>query len=150
MLSQVADLHSNWTGSLLYLHGNRSEIDNKDRKVEAKPPCMYFYVHVFLHVNSCVANVHSVSGLPQKKGVIPTCCQNYTEIKYVKDVSCVGLLRSVNLASNVLTVAIELPVGARLHQFWEKWEALGASPKVLLCELPEECLSSLREQLSIG
>ena len=26
---------------------------------------------VFLHVNSCVANVHSVTGLPQKKGVNP-------------------------------------------------------------------------------
>ena len=86
---------------------------------------------VFLHVNSCVANVHSVSRLPQRKGVIPTCCQNYTEIKYVKDFSCVGHLRSVNLASNGPTVAIDLPVGARLHQCWEKWEALGASPKVV-------------------
>ena len=136
----MADLHSNRTGSLLYLHGNRLETDNKDRKVLAKPPtspksrrrvqrrinvnyCVLNVagvkdsVHVsgkketlnpspvtsksetvFLHVNSCVANVHSVSGLPQRKGVIPMCCQNYTEIKYVKDVSCVGHLRSVNLA----------------------------------------------------
>ena len=32
------------------------------------------------HVNSCVVDVHSVTGLPQKKGVIPLYCQNYTEI----------------------------------------------------------------------
>ena len=54
---------------------------------------------VFLHVNSCVANVHSVTGLPQKKGVNPNYCYNHTEIKYVKDVSCVGHLRSANLTS---------------------------------------------------
>ena len=68
--------------------------------------------------------------LPQKKGVNPNYCHNYTEIKYVKDVSCVGHLNSVNLVTNVPTAAIDLPVGARLHQFWGKWEALGASPKV--------------------
>ena len=83
------------------------------------------------HVNSCVANVHSVTGLPQKKGVIPFYCQNYTEIKYVKDVSCVGHMSSVNCITNVPTVALDLPVGARLHQFWERWAALGASPKVV-------------------
>ena len=43
---------------------------------------------VNLPVNSCVANVHSVTGLPQKKGVNPNYCHNYTETKYVKDVSC--------------------------------------------------------------
>ena len=41
------------------------------------------------HVNSCGVNAHSVIGLSQKKGVIPNYCQNYTEINYVKDVSCV-------------------------------------------------------------
>ena len=49
---------------------------------------------VFLHVNSCVANVHSVTGLPQKKGVNPNFCQKDTEIKHVKAVSCVGHLSS--------------------------------------------------------
>ena len=80
------------------------------------------------HVNSCVVNVLSVTGLPQKKGVIPLYCQNYTEIKCVKDVSCVGHLSSVNLVTNVPTVVLDLPVGARLHQFWGKWAALGPSP----------------------
>ena len=89
---------------------------------------------VFLHdfVNSCVANVHSVTGLPQKKGINPNYCykKNHTEIKYVKGVSCVGHLSSANIVTNVPT-AVNPPVGARLHQFWEKWEALGSSPKVV-------------------
>ena len=83
--------------------------------------------HVFLHVNSCVANVHSVAGLPQKKGVNPNYCHNYTEIEYVKDVSCVGHLSSANIVTNAPSVAIN----PRLHQFWEKWETLGSSPKVV-------------------
>ena len=82
---------------------------------------------VFLHVNSFVANVHSVTGLPQKKGVNPNYCHNHAEIKYVKDVSCVGHLSSANTVTNVTNP----PVGARLQQFWEKWEALGSSPKVV-------------------
>ena len=45
-----------------------------------------------LTVNSCVANAHIVTGLPQMKGVNPNAC--HTEIKYVKDVSCVGHLCS--------------------------------------------------------
>ena len=83
------------------------------------------------HVNSCVVNVNSVARLPQKKAVIPFHCQNYTEIKSVKDVSYVDHLSSVNLVTNVPTVALDLPVGARLHQFWEKWAALAASSKVI-------------------
>ena len=150
MLPQLSDLHSNRTGSLLYRHGNRSETDNKDRKVMAKrspsprsrlrvqrrindnycvlnvagvkdsvhvsskkevlnpSPVTSKSETVFLHVNSCVVNVHSVSGLPQRKGVIPTYCQKYKEIKYVKDVSCVGYLSPVKLVTNVQTVALDL------------------------------------------
>ena len=85
---------------------------------------------VVLNVDSCVANVHSVTRLPQRKGVNPNYC-HYTEIKYVKDVSCVGHLSSTNIVTNVPTIAINPPVGTRLHQFWEKWEALGLSPKVV-------------------
>ena len=88
-------------------------------------------VTVYSHIDFCVANAHSVTGLPQKKGVNPNYCYNQTEIKYVKDVSCVGHLSSANFVTNVPTVAIDPPVGARLHEFWEKWEALGLSPKVV-------------------
>ena len=55
----------------------------------------------------------------------------YTEIKYVKSVSCVGHLSSVNLVTNAQHAVIDPPVGARLSQCWEKWEALGSSPKVV-------------------
>ena len=72
---------------------------------------------VFLHVNSFVANVHSVTGLQQKKGINPNYCYNQTEIKHVNDVSCVGHLSSASIVTNVPTVAINPPVGARLQQF---------------------------------
>ena len=49
----------------------------------------------------------------------------------MKDVSCVGHLSSIHLVTHVPTVALDLPVGARLHQFWERWAALGESPKVV-------------------
>ena len=83
------------------------------------------------NVNSHVANAHIVTGLPQRKGVNPTFCQMYTEIKYVKNVSCVGHLCSVNLVTTAQHAVIDPPVGARLNQCWEKWEALGLSPKVV-------------------
>ena len=84
-----------------------------------------------LNVDFCVANAHIVTGLPQRKGVNPTYCQMYTEIKYVKDASCVSHLYSVNLVTNAPPVVTDPPVGARLHQCWEKWEALGSSTKVV-------------------
>ena len=83
------------------------------------------------NVDSHVANAHIVTGLPQRKGVNPTFCQMYTEIKYVKNVSYVGHLCSVNLVTNAQHAVIDPPVGARLNQCWEKWEALGSSPKVV-------------------
>ena len=86
---------------------------------------------VTLNVDSHVANAHIVTGLPQRKGVNPTFCQMYTEIKYVKNVSCVGHLCSVNLVTNAQHAVIDPPVGARLNQCWEKWEVLGSSPKVV-------------------
>ena len=86
---------------------------------------------VTLNVDSHVANAHIVTGLPQRKGVNATFCQMYTEIKYVKNVSCVGHLRSVNLVTNDQHAVLDPPVGARLNQCWEKWETLGSSPKVV-------------------
>ena len=49
----------------------------------------------------------------------------------MKNVSCVGHLCSVNLVTNAQHAVIDPPVGARLNQCWEKWEALGSSPKVV-------------------
>ena len=76
-------------------------------------------VTVHSHVDFCVANAHSVTGFPQKKGVKPNYCYNHTQIIYVKDVYCVGHLSSANPVTNVPTVAIDPPVGARLHNFGE-------------------------------
>ena len=84
-----------------------------------------------LNVDFSVANAHIVTGLPQRKGANPNAGQMYTEIKYVKDVSCVGHLCSVNLVTNAPHAVIDPPVGARLHLCWEKWEALGSNPKVV-------------------
>ena len=49
----------------------------------------------------------------------------------MKSVSCVGHLCSVNHVTNAQHAVIDPPVGARLNQCWEKWEALGSSPKVV-------------------
>ena len=85
----------------------------------------------FLPVNSCVVtHVPFVGGLLQKKGINPDIVHR-PEIKYVNDVPCVDHLSSVKNVTNVPIVAEDLPIGARLHQFWEKWAALGASPKVV-------------------
>ena len=59
-----------------------------------------------LNVDFCVANAHIVTRLPQRKGVNPNCCQMYTEIKYMKDVSRVGHLSSVNLVTNAPPVVM--------------------------------------------
>ena len=170
---QVADQHSNQTGSPLHRPGNKLDTSKLDRKVMVKPqtspksrprvsrsindnycvlniagvkdsvhvsgkkqnlnssPVISKSETVFLHVNSFVANVHSVTGLPQKKGVNPNYCCTHTEIKHVNNVSCVGHLSSANTVTNVPTVVINPPVGARLKQFWVNWEALGSSPKVV-------------------
>ena len=69
--------------------------------------------------------------VPTKKRRKSQLLLHYTEIKHVNDVSCVGHLSSANTVTNVPTVAINPPVGVRLQQFWEKWEALGSSPKVV-------------------
>ena len=102
---------------------NPSPVVAKDKTLTSKSET------VFLHVNSCVANVHSVTGLPQKKGVNPNYCPNYTEIKYVKVVSCVSHLSSY--CHKCPNCCHKSTCRGDLHQFWEKWEDLGASPKVV-------------------
>ena len=95
------------------------------------PPVTSKSETVLSHVNSFVASVPFASGSPQKKGVNPVYCQSIREINHVNDVSCVDHLSSVKIVTNVPTVVTNLPVGARLQQFWEKWETLGSSPKVI-------------------
>ena len=69
-----------------------------------------------LHIMSYVVTpVPFAGGL---KGVNPNIVHR-PEIEYVNNVSCVDLLNFVQNVTNVQIVAIDLPVGARLHQFGE-------------------------------
>ena len=77
-----------------------------------------------------VSHAHFVHRQPQKKGISPaTIKQN--QLKCVNNVSCVDQLCFVKLAPNVPNVVQNLPVGARLNQFWETWETLWAGLKVV-------------------
>ena len=80
---------------------------------------------VYCHVAS---HVPFAGGSPQKKGVIP---EHQMSIKSVKGVSCVNQLSSVQNVTNVPLVVPNPPVGSILHEFWEKWAALGVNPKVI-------------------
>ena len=87
-------------------------------------------------VNLNVVNpVRTAPGHSQKKGVSPgsPVCHMPTDykLKYVKGVSCVTQLCCVNPVTNVKPAAQNLPVGARLHNFWQTWLRLGAGPKVV-------------------
>ena len=110
---------------------NSVNVSDKMEGLNPPPPVTSKSETVFPHVNSFVASVPFASGSPQKKGVNPVYCQSIREINHVKDVSCVDHLSFVKIVTNVPTVVTNLPVGARLQQFWEKWETLGSSPKVI-------------------
>ena len=111
--------------------GLQNSVHVSDKMEGLNPPPVTLESETVLHVNSPVVNVPFVKGFPQKKGVNPNYCQFVREIKHVNDVSCVGHLRSANTVTNAQTVVTNPPVGARLQQFWERWEALGSSPKVV-------------------
>ena len=72
-------------------------------------------------------HVPFVCGQSQKKGIGPI----VKAMKSVKGVSSVDQLPSVQLVINFYTVALDLPVVARLDQFWKNWAVLGVSPKVI-------------------
>ena len=110
---------------------NSVNVSDKMEGLNPPPPVTSKSETVFSHVNSFVASVPFASGSPQKKGVNPGYCQSIREINHVNDVSCVDHLSFVKIVTNVPTVVTNLPVGARLQQFWEKWETLGSSPKVI-------------------
>ena len=79
--------------------------------------------------------VHSAPGHSQKRELSPGSAACYVQrnhrLKYVKSVSCVTQLSSVQPVINVKNAAQNLPVGARLQNFWQTWLDLGAGPKVI-------------------
>ena len=81
-----------------------------------------------------VNSVHTAPGHSQKKEISPgaAVCHLYShKLKYVNSASCVIPLSYVNVVRNAPNVVSNLPVGARLQNFWEKWLDLGAGPKVV-------------------
>ena len=54
--------------------------------------------------------------------------QKYCVLKYVKSVSSVTQLPYVKPVTNVKLALSDLPVGARLQNFWQTWLKLGAGP----------------------
>ena len=88
--------------------------------------------HVNFHV---VTAVPAAPGHSQKRELSPgsPVCRVQTDykLKYVKGVSCVTQLSCVKPVTNVRNVASNLPVGARLQNFWQTWLDLGAGPKVV-------------------
>ena len=82
-----------------------------------------------LNVNSHVVQaVHSAPGHSQKRELSPGsagCYFRNHKLKYVKSVSCVTQLSCVNPVTNVRNAALNLPVGARLQNFWQTWLDLG-------------------------
>ena len=80
-----------------------------------------------INVNSVVNHAYIVQGQPQRKGISPAIVRHHQSLKYVNNVSCVDQLSSVKLAPNV---AQNLPVGARLNQFWDSWGRTQSSTNV--------------------
>ena len=72
--------------------------------------------------HSVVNHAHIIQGQPQRKGICLAVVRQRPSLKYVKNVSYVDQLCSVKHVPNVQTVVKDLPVRARLNQFWETWE----------------------------
>ena len=53
------------------------------------------------------------------------------EIKHVKGVSCVSKCLSVPHVQIAPNAATNLIVEGRLQKFWQKWQSLGANPRVV-------------------
>ena len=81
-----------------------------------------------------VSSVHTTPGHSQKKEISPGAAgchyTNYT-LKSAKGVSCVTQLSCAQPVTNVKNVVSNLPVGARLQNFWQTWLDLSAGPKIV-------------------
>ena len=76
-----------------------------------------------------VSHVHSAPGHSQKKELSPgpaDCYQQNCSLKSVKSVSCVTQFLCVQPVKSVKNAASNLPVGARLQNYWTVWLQMGA------------------------
>ena len=107
------------------------------RLLAGSPPRKTLYQR---HVNfPVVSHVLSATGPPQNKGLSPGLTDvkfRDCQLKYVKGVSSVIHLSYVKPVTNVKLAAQNLPVGARLQNFWKTWLDLGAES----CSNPERGL----------
>ena len=131
MEADLKNINDNYCVSNVVGLVNSVNVSDKMKGLNPPPPVTSKSETVLSHVNSFVASVPFVIGSPQRKGVNPVYCQSIRKINHVNDVSCVDHLSSVKIVTIVPTVVTNLPVGAWLQQFWEKWETLGSSPKVI-------------------
>ena len=81
-----------------------------------------------------VNHVHSAPGHSQKRELSPGsagCHQSKSKLKYVKGASSVTQFSCVQPVTNAMNVVSNLPVGARLQNFWLTWLERGAGPKII-------------------
>ena len=86
-------------------------------------------------VNFHVVKVaHTAPGHSQRKEISPGSpgyVQKEYKLKYLKGVFYVTQLSCVKPVTNVKNAASNLPIGARLQNYWQTWHNLGAGPKVV-------------------
>ena len=114
--SHINDNHSVTQANVRLLAGSSQTLET----LNAKHPVVF--------------HVSSAPGHSQKKELSPgqaECYPKSCSLKSVKSVSCVTQLSCVHHAINVQNAALNLPVGARLQNFWTVWSQMGAGPKVL-------------------
>ena len=84
-------------------------------------------------LSCCKTCSYCTQALPKKElsPGLAGCYLKENKLKYVKGTSCVTQLSCVKPVTNVPSVVTNLPVGARLQNFWKTWLGLGAGPKVV-------------------
>ena len=91
-------------------------------------------MNIFLKYH-VVKVVPTAPGHSQKREISPGSAdchfQKENKLNYVKSVSCVTQLCCVKPVTNVKTATSNLPVGARLQNYWQTWLDLGAGSKVV-------------------
>ena len=76
-------------------------------------------------------NVNCRVAKPVHTAELADCYLKEHKLKYVKSASSVTQLSCVKPVTNIKNVASNLPVGARLQNFWQTWLDLDAGPKVV-------------------